>query len=55
MLRGNGISYIVAGEQHVALDVAVSLLAEHFGIRTLLLEGAVTSMGLSRKRVWSMN
>ncbi len=27
------------GEQHVALDIAVSLLAEHFGIRTLLLEG----------------
>lgn len=39
MLREKGISYIVAGEHHVALDIAVSLLAEHFGIRTLLLEG----------------
>jgi riboflavin biosynthesis pyrimidine reductase len=39
MLREKGISYIVAGERQVALDVAVSLLTEHFGIHTLLLEG----------------
>jgi riboflavin biosynthesis pyrimidine reductase len=39
MLREKGISYIVAGQYRVALDTAVSLLAEHFGIRTLLLEG----------------
>ena len=39
MLREKGISYIVAGEHQVALDIAVSLLAQHFGIRTLLLEG----------------
>jgi riboflavin biosynthesis pyrimidine reductase len=39
MLREKGISYIVAGGLHVALDTAVSLLAAHFGIRTLLLEG----------------
>lgn len=30
---------IVAGKQSVALDQAVLLLAERFGIRTLLLEG----------------
>ena len=39
MLREKGISYVVAGELSVALDRAVLLLAEHFGIRTLLLEG----------------
>jgi riboflavin biosynthesis pyrimidine reductase len=39
MLREKGVSYIVAGEHQVALETAVSLLAEHFGIRTLLLEG----------------
>jgi riboflavin biosynthesis pyrimidine reductase len=39
MLRERGISYIVAGESSVDLARAVELLAEQFGIRTLLLEG----------------
>jgi riboflavin biosynthesis pyrimidine reductase len=39
MLRGNGISYVVAGESAVDLVKAVNLLGEHFGIRRLLLEG----------------
>jgi riboflavin biosynthesis pyrimidine reductase len=39
MLRGVGISYIVSGESAVDLVRAVNLLGEHFGIRTLLLEG----------------
>jgi len=39
MLRSAGISYIVAGQQSVDLRQAVERLAEHFGIRTLLLEG----------------
>lgn len=38
-LREKGISYIVAGRTSVDLPQAVRLLAEHFGIRTLLLEG----------------
>jgi riboflavin biosynthesis pyrimidine reductase len=33
------ISYIVSGQEHVDLVQATTLLAEHFGIRTLLLEG----------------
>jgi 2,5-diamino-6-(ribosylamino)-4(3H)-pyrimidinone 5'-phosphate reductase len=39
MLREKHISYIVAGQSHVDLAKAVDLLAEHFSIRTLLLEG----------------
>lgn len=39
MLRSTGISYIVSGQDRVDLTQAVEQLAEHFGIRTLLLEG----------------
>ena len=39
MLREKGISYIVCGKSSVDLADAVSRLGEHFGIRTLLLEG----------------
>ena len=39
MLRDLGISYIVSGDTVVDLVQAVSLLGEHFGIRTLLPEG----------------
>src|SRR5215212_5022997 len=39
MLRERGISYIVAGESAIDLRRAMELLAEQFGIRTLLLEG----------------
>jgi riboflavin biosynthesis pyrimidine reductase len=38
-LREKGISYVVAGESSVDLAEAVDQLGEHFGIRTLLLEG----------------
>ncbi len=39
MLRARGISYIVTGKNSVNLKCAVELLAKHFGIRRLLLEG----------------
>jgi 2,5-diamino-6-(ribosylamino)-4(3H)-pyrimidinone 5'-phosphate reductase len=39
MLRERGISYIVSGAASVDLVTAVDSLGEHFGIRTLLLEG----------------
>lgn len=39
MLRDRGISYVVSGATSVDLPRAVDLLGEHFGIRTLLLEG----------------
>jgi 2,5-diamino-6-(ribosylamino)-4(3H)-pyrimidinone 5'-phosphate reductase len=39
MLRVQGISYIVSGATSVDLVKAVELLAEHFAISTLLLEG----------------
>jgi 2,5-diamino-6-(ribosylamino)-4(3H)-pyrimidinone 5'-phosphate reductase len=39
MLREKGASYIVAGSSSVDLSKAMDLLGEHFGIRTLLLEG----------------
>ena len=39
MLRERGVSYVVAGESSVDLAGAVNRLGEHFGIRTLLLEG----------------
>ncbi len=39
MLQATGISYVVAGQDAVDLERAVTLLAEQFGIRTLLLEG----------------
>ena len=39
MLREKNISYVVAGTRSVDLAKAVELLAERFGIRTLLLEG----------------
>lgn len=39
MLREKGISYVVSGAPSVDLVEAANLLGEHFGIRTLLLEG----------------
>jgi 2,5-diamino-6-(ribosylamino)-4(3H)-pyrimidinone 5'-phosphate reductase len=39
MLREKGISYIVSVKSSVDLANAVNQLGEHFGIRTLLLEG----------------
>jgi len=39
MLRKKQISYVVSGASSVDLTQAVKLLGEHFGIRTLLLEG----------------
>jgi 2,5-diamino-6-(ribosylamino)-4(3H)-pyrimidinone 5'-phosphate reductase len=39
MLRMKKISYVVSGSSSVDLTEAVKLLSEHFGIRTLLLEG----------------
>jgi len=39
MLREKEISYVVAGDSRVDLVKAVELLGDHFGIRTLLLEG----------------
>lgn len=39
MLREKNISYVVCGKSSVDLAQAVNLLGEHFGIRTLLLEG----------------
>jgi len=39
MLREKGISYVVSGVSSVDLVKAVDILGEHFGIRTLLLEG----------------
>lgn len=39
MLREKGISYVVVGQPKVDLAAALERLAEHFGIRTLLLEG----------------
>ena len=39
MLQRRGISYVVSGAGEVDLIQAINLLTEHFGIRTLLLEG----------------
>lgn len=39
MLREKGISHVVAGASSVDLAQALDRLGEHFGIRTLLLEG----------------
>ncbi len=39
MLRGKGISYVVAGKSSVDLKKAVYQLGKHFSIHTLLLEG----------------
>jgi riboflavin biosynthesis pyrimidine reductase len=39
MLRDKGVSYVVAGRSKVDLAQALDQLGEHFGIRTLLLEG----------------
>ena len=39
MLREKGISHTVSGQSPVGLANAVNQLGEHFGIRTLLLEG----------------
>src|SRR3954467_1408176 len=39
MRREKGISYVVSGQTSVDLAGALHQLAEHFGIRTLLLEG----------------
>jgi riboflavin biosynthesis pyrimidine reductase len=38
-LREKGVSYVVSGATSVDLARAVDVLGEHFGIRTLLLEG----------------
>lgn len=38
-LRERGVSYIVAGAAAVDFAQAMDLLGEHFGVRTLLLEG----------------
>jgi len=38
-LRNRGISYLVCGKDSVDLPAALEQLVEHFGIRTLLLEG----------------
>ncbi len=38
MLQKKGISYIVTGATSVDMVQAVSLLSEHFGIKTLLLK-----------------
>jgi 2,5-diamino-6-(ribosylamino)-4(3H)-pyrimidinone 5'-phosphate reductase len=46
MLRAKGISYIVSGQSSVDLAHAVNLLGEHFGIRTLLLEGGRERFGV---------
>ena len=55
MLRDLGISYIVSGDTVVDLVQAVNLLREHFGIRTLLLEGGGHINGHFSKLAWSMN
>jgi riboflavin biosynthesis pyrimidine reductase len=39
MLRDRAVSYVVCGKESVDLKEGVSKLREHFGIRTLLLEG----------------
>ncbi len=39
MLREKAISYVISGGTQVDLGRAAELLSEHFGIRTLLLEG----------------
>ena len=39
MLRDKEISHIISGKSYIDLTDAVSQLGEHFGIRTLLLEG----------------
>jgi riboflavin biosynthesis pyrimidine reductase len=39
MLRERRISYIVSGKSSIDLVEAVNLIGEHFGVRTLLLEG----------------
>ena len=39
MLREKEISFVVSGASSVDLVKAAELLAKHFGIRTLLLEG----------------
>ena len=39
LLRNIGISYIISGESEINLAEAMGLLAEHFGISRLLLEG----------------
>jgi riboflavin biosynthesis pyrimidine reductase len=51
LLREKGISYVVAGESSVDLSEAVNQLGEHFGIRTLLLEGGATLTRLSFKPI----
>lgn len=39
LLREKGVSYLVAGDAAIDLAYAVEKLCEHFGIRTLLVEG----------------
>ncbi len=39
MLREKGVSYVVSGQSSVDLAGALGQLTQHFGIRTLLLEG----------------
>jgi 2,5-diamino-6-(ribosylamino)-4(3H)-pyrimidinone 5'-phosphate reductase len=54
MLREKGISYIVSGKSSVDLANAVNRLEEHFGIRTLLLEGGGRITGRSSRPISSM-
>jgi riboflavin biosynthesis pyrimidine reductase len=54
MLREKGISYIVSGRSSVDLANAVNQLGEHFGIRTLLLEGGGHINGAFPRPVSSM-
>ena len=39
MLRGRGVSYILAGEREVDLPAALAKIGEQYGVRTLMLEG----------------
>jgi len=38
-LRRNGVSYILAGAADLDLPLALDRISEHFGVRTLMLEG----------------
>lgn len=39
LLRGKGVSYLLAGAREVDLALALEKIAERFGVRTLMLEG----------------
>lgn len=38
-LRENGVSYLIAGEREIDLELALEKIGNAFGVRTLLLEG----------------